>query len=68
MFAQKTVGTVFRKCFLFCFFVLLSYVNIGLIKKKQKQQLIKQFYLFKKAKDVFCKVKGWFDCWQASVS
>lgn len=45
------------------FFVLLSYVNIGLIKKKQKkQQLIKQFYLFKKAKDVFCKVKGWFDC------
>lgn len=49
------------------FFVLLSYVNIGLIKKKQ-QQLIKQFYLFKKAKDVFCKVKGRFDCWLASVS
>lgn len=42
------------------FFVLLSYVNIGLILKKQ--QLIRQFYLFKKAKDVFCKVKGWFDC------
>lgn len=47
-------------------FVLLSYVNIGLILKKQ--QLIKQFYLFKKAKDVFCKVKGRFDCWLASVS
>lgn len=49
-------------------FVLLSYVNIGLILKKQQQQLIKQFYLFKKAKDVFCKVKGRFDCWLASVS
>lgn len=56
MFAQKTVGTVFRKCFLF-FFVLLSYVNIGLILKKKTTTTTHKAVLsvFKKPKMCFVK-------------
>lgn len=55
MFAQKTVGTVFRKCF-WVFFVLLSYVNIGLIKKKTKTTTHKAVLsVFKKPKMCFVK-------------